>query len=454
MQSLVRALILALVSVQLLAQQTLPDAAAKLRSGPMLGYSEKTETIVWLQTTAPALVQIRFWKEGDPKSARLSAPTTTSAAGDHIAKLVIPALEFGTRYQYELYLDGQRVHFEYPLTFQTQRMWEWRTDPPDFRAAAGSCAYINDPPFDRPGTPYGSEMQIFGAIAAQKADIMLWLGDNIYYREGDWESESGMRYRWSHDRSLPELQPLLASTHHYAIWDDHDYGPNDSDRTYMMKEESLQVFRDYSANRNYGFETLPGVFQKFSFSDVDFFMLDDRYYRSPNRMPTGPQKEMFGEGQMQWLMEALKASRAPFKVIANGNQMINATTNDEGLAIFPLEQARLLSFIREARIEGVIFLSGDKHHAVLLRRDLEGLYPLYELTTSSMTAGLYDQETERNNPLNVDGTYVGTSHNFALLDFTGPRKDRKLTITLADPAGKTLWKRTIAASELTFPAEK
>ena len=140
----------------------------------------------------------------------------------------------------------------YAATFQTQPMWRWRTDPPAMKIAIGSCAYINDPPYDRPGRPYGDGVEIFKAIADQKPDAMVWLGDNIYYREADWLSESGMRYRYAQNRELAELQPLLASAHHYAIWDDHDFGPDDSDRTFRLRETALGVFKDYWANVTYG----------------------------------------------------------------------------------------------------------------------------------------------------------------------------------------------------------
>ena len=88
---------------------------------------------------------------------------------------------------------------------------------PTLRIAIGSCAYIKDPDYDRPGKGYGSDYQIFQIIAAHKPDAMLWLGDNIHYCEANWLSETAMRYRYAHGRSLPEMRELLTSTHHYAI---------------------------------------------------------------------------------------------------------------------------------------------------------------------------------------------------------------------------------------------
>jgi alkaline phosphatase D len=430
------------------AQRTLPDPKALLRSGPMLGYSTLSETAIWVQTTAPTTAQIRYWKSGLPESARLSGVARTTSEGDLIARFVIPDLEFGTEYDYELYLDGRRIAFDFPLRFQTQPMWAWRTEPPAFTAAVGSCAYINEPIYDRPGTPYGSGDHIFRSIAAKKPDLMLWIGDNTYYREGDWESEISMRQRWMHTRQSPEMQPLLAATHNYAMWDDHDYGPNDSDRSYPMRETALRIFKDYWMNRTWGTPETPGVFSRFQWGDVEFFMLDDRYYRSPNRMPDTPEKKMWGDEQAQWLLEGLRSSRAPFKIILNGNQMLNPSGDEEILRRFPGDYARFFDFIRDAKVEGVVLISGDRHHAVLMREEREGMYPLYELTTSPLTAGLHEPREQL--PLAVPGTLVTKSKNFALLDFSGPRTDRKLTIRLIDDKGTEVWRREILASELKF----
>lgn len=418
-----------------------------LRSGPMLGYAQITETVVWLQTKEPARVQVRYWKEGEPRSARLSNMIATSSATDHIARFVISHLEFGSRYEYEIYLNGIRYDAPHRFAFQTQPMWRHRTDPPAFRFAIGSCAYINDPPFDRPGTPYGAGMEIFRTIAAQRPDFMLWIGDNIYYREADWLSERGMRERYAQNRQLPELQPLLATTHHYATWDDHDYGPNNSDRTFPLKRESLQVFRDYWANQTYGLEEAPGVFSRFVWNDVEFFLLDDRYHRSPNNLQPPERRQMFGPEQLQWLFESLRSSNATFKIVVNGNQMMNPLDFDETLNDFPSEQKEIFEFLRSSGVTGVIFVSGDKHHTELIRRTDIAPYPVYDVTISPLTAGTWFGKEEAENPARVPNTLV-VERNFAIVEVNGPAKERTLEIRTYNAAGKLLWSHTIAAVDL------
>ena len=156
-----------------------------------------------------------------------------------IADKVLP----GKTYEYQLLINNQTVKLNYPTEFSAQTDWSFKTDPPPFKVALGSCAYINDPPYDRPGKPYGSGYEIFESINNADPDIMLWLGDNIYLRPADWYSRTGIMHRYTHTRSVPELQALLANAHNYAIWDDHDFGPNDSDRSYVHKDVTLEAFK-------------------------------------------------------------------------------------------------------------------------------------------------------------------------------------------------------------------
>lgn len=437
------------------AQHRLPAASELLQAGPMLGRSEMTETEIWLQTKRPCQVAVRFWKQGKPETARLAGPVKTADEADLIARFTLDRLEYGTLYDYEVYLDGRRVQLGYQTTFQTQKMWQWRVkesdEMPPFKIAFGSCAYINDEPFDRPGNPYGGGYEIFRSIAEQRPDAMVWLGDNIYYREADWLSETAMRYRYSHGRSLPQMQQLLANTHHYAIWDDHDFGPDDSDKAFRLRERSLEIFKDYWANASYGTSETPGVFGRFEWNDVEFFMLDNRYYRSANRMPDIAARRMFGDAQMEWLENALSSSTASFKIIAGGNQMMNPITPVEAFGNFPTEQKRLIDFIKRAKISGVVFISGDRHFAELIKRKEEGLYPLYDFTSSPLTSGpAMPKAAEADNPSRIKGTLVTGKRNFGMLQVTGTAKERTLLMKCFDTAGIELWRHEIKLSELTF----
>lgn len=68
----------------------------------------------------------------------------------------------------------------------------------------------------------------------------------------------------------------LTATAHVAIWDDHDYGPNDADGAYPLKGASLALFKRYWANPSYGLPETPGVFGLAPYGYVDILLLDDQ----------------------------------------------------------------------------------------------------------------------------------------------------------------------------------
>lgn len=425
-----------------------------LSAGPMNTYAEMTEVGVWVQTKADASVRLRYWPQGAASPAKAATQTIqTSAVGDHIAVFTIAGLPFGTKFDYEVEINGQLVPRSYPLRFQTQPLWRWQSEPPEFRIAFGSCAYFNDTPFDRPGRPYGGDHEIFDALAKKQPDMMLWLGDNVYYREADWLTESAMRYRWRHNRAFPGLQPILGFAQHYATWDDHDYGPNDSDRSFRLKGEALKVFADYFPAVRYGTPETPGTFQRFEWGDVEFFMLDDRYHRTPNRMPVDDDRTMLGKAQLQWLKDSLVNSQAVFKVVVCGGQMLNPITLYEGFGQFEAERKDLFDFLAKANISGLLFLSGDRHIGELIKVRWPGAaYDWYDFTSSPLSAGAGRDAREENNPARVPGTWVTQKRNFGIIDVTGKKGARRLVLAAHDKDGVELWKHELAEADLRRPA--
>ena len=443
--SLLLIIILFLTTLTGMAQQSL------LRAGPMLGHTEMKEVNLWLQTTEPAQVTLQYWKEGEgrQKKGQPQFRGNTSESESNIVQVTFSDLDFGTTYRYEIKINGKKVSFPYDLTFTTQPLWQWRTDPPNVHIAMGSCLYINDPVDDRPGEPYGQSPDILTSIAEKNPDIMLWMGDNVYYREPDFYTPAQMDLRYRDARDTPEMQKLLATAVNIAAWDDHDYGPNNADRSYRMREEALDIFRRYWANPGYGIEGTKGIFTRYKYSDLEFFIMDDRYHRAPNELED-PDKDFFGERQLQWLMDGLAGSNATFKLVVVGNQATNRMNRHEALVHFEREYEKLMKFLDSHEISGVVFLSGDRHFSELLKTEREDRYPIYEFTSSPLSAGTFDRidETDEfHNPQRIDGTLVNTQ-NFGMVRVDGKRGERRLTLQTYDASGKKLWEYVIKQEEL------
>ena len=127
---------------------------------------------------------------------------------------------------------------------------------------------------------------------------------------------------------------------------------------------------------------LDGIYSHVRIGGAEVFLLDDRFWRDPDSLPDGPAKSVLGRDQRAWLEAALAASDAPLKVIAIGHQVLVDYHEWESYAMFAHERRALLDWIRDRRIEGVVFVDGDRHLSELMRDEREGLYPLYELTAS------------------------------------------------------------------------
>ncbi|TAF63867.1 MAG: alkaline phosphatase family protein [Cytophagales bacterium] len=420
-----------------------------LQSGPMVGYSTMREVMLWVQTKSAAKVKIVYYESGNPQQKMSTAEIETNAQNAYTAHLAATVLP-GKKYEYQLYINGKALTFSYPLSFQSQTLWQYRTDPPAFKFAFGTCSFVNETEYDRPGNPYGGGYEIFQSITNQKPDFMLWGGDNVYLREVDYDSRAGILQRYTHTRSLPELQPLLASVHHYAIWDDHDYGPDNSDASYVLKETTLEAFQLFWANPNYGITD--GITGQFTWADCDFFLLDNRWARTQANA-TLQTPTILGEEQIQWLITALRYSRAPFKFVVMGGQFLNNAdmTNQnwsENYIRYAKERQAIIDAIKQEKISGVIFLTGDRHHTELSVLKENTDYPIYELTCSPLTSGVANEKSATEpNGLRLADTFV-RERNFSVLEITGARTERKLNIQVFNTQGQLLWKKEITAKEI------
>ena len=421
-----------------------PVAHARLTL--MHGFADYTSALLWVQTDEPSTVDVSWRTDGETADRHASFEARADNANVVVARLT--GLAPGKTVAYIVTGDHDRREG----TLRTAPYWAKAEDARDITIAFGSCFFLADPNPIWGGQSYGSGFEIFDAIAAKKPDVMVWMGDNLYYQTPDELDPSMMAFRYRRQRTFGPLQNLLTATSQLALWDDHDYGPNDADLSYVMKGESLTLFKRYWANPSFGLPEVPGVFGYARFGDIDIFLLDDRYYRSANQLLDGPDKTMFGAAQMTWLRSALVYSSAPLKLVVNGTQMWNSANRFEAFGRYATEQKAFARWLVDQRIEGVVFLTGDRHFSELIRIERPGAYPLYEFTSSPLTSRPWDNPPaeERTNPDIVPGTLV-FKRQFGMIRVTGPGNDRHLALESYDQKGELQWRQEIRARDLKFP---
>ena len=432
------------------------EDSAFIISGPMVTHADLRQVQIWVQLSGKGTVQVTYSSLDGSTKERKSRVFYADSLHNYRLLMQIDSVEQGKRYAYSLLINGKKAEFQYPLEFQIPALWQWRSEPPNVTVALGSCFYVNEEQYDRPGKPYGGDYPIVANIVSKKPDLMIWLGDNVYLREADYGSKLGIMRRYEHTRSLPELQSLLGSVHHYAIWDDHDYGPNDSDRGYVLKHEARDVFKQFWGNPTYGNAKQEGIYTTFQWADVQFFLLDNRFFRSPNKRTTG-ERTILGEEQKQWLIDNLVSSTATFKVIAMGGQFLNPLVRFENYATYSSERQEIIDLIGKEQISGVFFLSGDRHYSEMteLKPSASGpKYSLLDFTVSPLTSGPFSSRTDLdNNPLSLPGSAI-YERNYGMLEFKGTGNTRSVSFVLYNKEGKELWRMSRTSEELGIQKKK
>lgn len=431
------------------------QTSAQLLSGPMLGKATATSASVWVETDRAADVAVNYWVEhGSDPLVRGVANARTNADAPHVGVVGLEELPERGIVHYELAIDGRVVR---PLTPQVFQLPPAASSSSSFSVAFASC--MN--PVRVPIQPIWTQVGVY------RPDALLLIGDNNYMpmQSGAYEAaDSTVGYAMARYhrflRDLPGLRTVLATTPTYAIWDDHDFGPNNSDRTFSRREMSLDLFKRYWPNPGAGTPETPGVFYSFEVGDAEFFMLDDRYHRDPNNAPD--RRTMLGEGQLAWLKDALAASSASFKVIAGGHTLtIDRDDNQEYWARFGNERDEFLEWMFDEEIGGVFFLSGDWHVGSLSRLEFaDHGYPLYELISSN--AGVSSVEADDHqysyhrqtagHSRRFEGPIINDirDFNFGLLEFSGEGEDRSVMLRLIDHRGEVRVAHRLTPADLSI----
>ena len=327
------------------AEASLPAAPTHLALGPMLGHVSDREAHVWAKSSRPARLSLKIGRHPDLSDARLIPGPALGPETDCMASVRAADLEPATRYHYLPLLDDQpALAPPYP---------SFVTAPPAGTPGRTRVAFVSctgrDPALS---AACWAEMAARGGV-----DVLLMLGDNHY---GDSTRPAVQRRHYVEQRRGAGFREVTARTPTYAIWDDHDYGPNNSDGTARGKRASLRTFREHWANPAYGEADNPGVYFRLSRGDIDFFMLDVRYHRSPNNAPDDGTKTVLGEKQLEWLRRELLASTARVKFLASGSEW-QTNGHADSWTSFDRERTALFDFIADNKVEGVVLLSGDRH---------------------------------------------------------------------------------------------
>jgi N-sulfoglucosamine sulfohydrolase len=216
-------------------------------------------------------------------------------------------------------------------------------------------------------------------IAKLKPDFLILNGDCVYYDHPSKtraKTLAEMRDKWHEQYSMPRFVNLFANTPVYWNKDDHDYRINDADATgdYAPSHElGIATFREQVPIVKNDAPGSPTYRTHRVGRDMQLWFVEGRDYRSPNAMPDGPEKSIWGKEQRDWLQRTIKESDATYKLLISATPMIGPDdahkSDNHANAGFQHERDSFFAWLKEHKIDPARFfiLCGDRHWKYLSR---------------------------------------------------------------------------------------
>ena len=326
----------------------------------------------------------------------------------------------------------------------------------DFSFLAGGCGRIYDTTrcIDIPEATSGSHIngtpEIYNQMATENSDMMIWLGDATYllglqHANGqcpngvdDWANKDMafdryMFYRQFHD-SLIRAMPQL------SITDNHDTGPNEFNYDMPTMGEMREIFMDWWPNPEYlSTQAGQGMFSSYKYKDVEFFLTDNRSYR------TGTLAH-FGAEQQTWLKQALLNSTATFKVIISGTPVFNTNWGGRNYS-YSSQGADLRQYIQDNNIDGVIAFSADIHQQQFYG-SYQYKYPLYDVLSGNLNSDVGNSQSYSVN-YTSNAIMGGVKQTYVKVSLEGDASDRRMKIAYTDTAGVPYFTSIVHSEMLT-----
>ena len=248
---------------------------AVLTDVPLVGGVTSDQARVFLRTDEAASVSVEYSTSASFASSLLTPAEAVSASGDFTALVAMTGLVPSTTYYYRAVIDGVSVQDGVTRSFSTF-------------AAAGvptefSFALTSD--LKNAGSNPTVGVPSYASIAAEQPAFMMQLGD---FDHRNPQTLAAMRTMHRQLRSpgvaagddfAQYIAPQIPLVH---IWDDHDFGENNSDKNFPGKSDSLQAFAEYYPTTDR--PNAAGIWHSFQHGIAEFFMLDVRSHATRQPM--------------------------------------------------------------------------------------------------------------------------------------------------------------------------
>lgn len=224
---------------------------------------------------------VRLAVDTDPE---FPSPTYSSSeeSSNRAVRLEVTGLTANTDYYCAVEVDGQLL---------TEKVGRFRTlpsGPSSFKAVFAGDAST------------GSNATVFDTIRAQNPLFFFHLGD-LHYENINTNSLAAYLAAYDAVMASERQAQLYREVPTFYMWDDHDYGPNDSHGSSPGRDAACEAFRlrvPHPALEETG--TTDPVYYSFEVGRVMFIVTDQRSMASNKTATDNSSKTMLGTTQKTW----------------------------------------------------------------------------------------------------------------------------------------------------------
>ena len=310
---------------------------------------------------APGEVRLRYATREDLSGAVVTDWVAVSAEDDFTHHFQLMDLKPSTAYYYSSETRGPGGSPEHqPLrgSFQT-------APPPDEYAEVTFTVMTGQKYVD---ADHADGYMFYDAMAALAPQFIVPNGDTVYYDSDDPRATSIAlaRYHWHRMYNYPKAIAFHLQVPGYWEKDDHDTFFNDgwpSQNVDVMGsftfEQGLRVYNEQVPMSEKPYRTFRWG------KALQVWLTEGRDFRSPNTMPDGPLKSIWGAEQKKWLQDTLLESDADWKVLVSPTPIIgpdraNKQDNHANQA-FTHEGDEFRAWVQQNLPDNFFIACGDRH---------------------------------------------------------------------------------------------
>ncbi|MCK5564901.1 MAG: alkaline phosphatase D family protein [Planctomycetes bacterium] len=205
--------------------------------------------------------------------------------------------------------------------------------------------------------------KIYPTMLKLDPDFFVHTGDILYYDKRAKNIDLA-RWHWQRTYSLPTNVEFHRQVASYFMKDDHDTLMDDAwptkDTKYMGDftfEQGVKLFPEQVPMGDKTYRTVRWG------KDLQVWFVEGRDFRSPNNMPDGPKKSIWGKKQLNWFINTTQASDATFRILITPTPILGPDrpkkADNHANKAFQHEGDRLRSFI--ATQNNMLIICGDRH---------------------------------------------------------------------------------------------